>query len=394
MALGALIGAYQEDDSGGLRALLPLAGRTMVEYQARCAAAAGAAPIIVIVERMPLALEQAFARLRDEGINVVPVNDGTEAATRFEPGELILLMMDGLAPDAGLVRRFSSMDEPGFATVPDDAEHDQFERIDASSRWAGLALLDSRTLSATAAMLGDWDLHSTLLRRLVQSDARRMAVEKGASPLLATEAGATANFERRLLIASRGARTDWPSRYILPLVEDVMTERLMDTPVRPQWLIFAALAVTLAAALSFAQGWGWAALALLLIALPLDLVADRLASLRLRPLPANMLARRALWPAMGVALLALGWWQSRASGDWAALVAAVACAAFAEAARIEHGPDRLRGEQWLFSVRGAVLAIVPFALMGWWSEAVLFLFGYAGATFFYVQRERHRTPRD
>ena len=42
MALGALIGAYQEDDSGGIRALLPLAGRTLVEYQVRCAAAAGA----------------------------------------------------------------------------------------------------------------------------------------------------------------------------------------------------------------------------------------------------------------------------------------------------------------------------------------------------------------
>jgi hypothetical protein len=30
MAVGALIGAYQEDDSGALRALLPLAGRTLL----------------------------------------------------------------------------------------------------------------------------------------------------------------------------------------------------------------------------------------------------------------------------------------------------------------------------------------------------------------------------
>ena len=44
MALGALIGAYQEDDAGGLRALLPLAGRSLLEYQARCLAAAGAGP--------------------------------------------------------------------------------------------------------------------------------------------------------------------------------------------------------------------------------------------------------------------------------------------------------------------------------------------------------------
>ena len=49
MALGALIAAYQEDEHGGLRALFPLAGRTLLEYQARCAAAVGAAPIVVLV---------------------------------------------------------------------------------------------------------------------------------------------------------------------------------------------------------------------------------------------------------------------------------------------------------------------------------------------------------
>ena len=75
MAVGALIGAYQEDDSGGLRALLPLAGRTLLEYQVRCAAAAGAAPIVVVVERVPQALQDAFERLRLDGIGVFPVSD-------------------------------------------------------------------------------------------------------------------------------------------------------------------------------------------------------------------------------------------------------------------------------------------------------------------------------
>ena len=79
MAVGALIGAYQEDDSGGLRALLPLAGRTLLEYQVRCAAAAGAAPIVVVVERVPQALQDAFERLRLDGIGVFPVSDVQEA---------------------------------------------------------------------------------------------------------------------------------------------------------------------------------------------------------------------------------------------------------------------------------------------------------------------------
>src|SRR2546430_355229 len=103
MAVGALIGAYQEGDSGGLRALLPLAGRTLIEYQVRCAAAAGAAPIVVVVERVPQALQDAFERLRLDGIGVFPVSDINEAVTRFEAGSLILLLGDGVAPPADVV---------------------------------------------------------------------------------------------------------------------------------------------------------------------------------------------------------------------------------------------------------------------------------------------------
>src|SRR5213076_528332 len=100
LAVGALIGAYQEDDSGGLRALLPLAGRTLVEYQVRCAAATGAAPIVVVVERVPQALQDAFERLRLDALSVFPVSDLEEAMSRFEAGSMILLIGDGVASPA------------------------------------------------------------------------------------------------------------------------------------------------------------------------------------------------------------------------------------------------------------------------------------------------------
>ena len=116
LALGALIGAYQEDDSGQLTALIPLAGRTLVEYQVRCAAAAGASPMVVLVERIPAALNQAFERLRHEGLNLILVSDGAEAATRFEAGELILVIGDGVAPPLDLLDGPRDEEE---ALVPD-----------------------------------------------------------------------------------------------------------------------------------------------------------------------------------------------------------------------------------------------------------------------------------
>ena len=393
MALGALIAAYHEDDQGGLRALFPLAGRTLIEYQARCAAAAGAAPIVVLVERIPAALQDAFERLRAEGITTVPVSDGSEAASRFEAGALILQLADGLAPDVPLLSRLAEYAEPAIAVVADDEAHQDFERIDDSNRWAGAALVEGRTLGSTAAMLGDWDLQSTLLRRTVQAGARFVPAGD-AMPLLAQRAEDLAGFERRLLVATRGERSDWSSRYVLPIVEEFATERLMDSRVRPDWLVAAGLAVTVAAAFCFSRGWLWPALGLLILSTPLDLIGARLASLRLQPLPPKHLARRLLWPAAGLALLALGWWTGNHGGGWGALFAAVTTAAFAEAAQIERAGLEVPSRTWLFSRRNAIFAAIPFALAGWWVPFLVAAALYAAISFFVIQHFRHHAERD
>ena len=391
MAVGALIGAYQEDDSGGLRALLPLAGRTLLEYQVRCASAAGAAPVVVVVERVPQALQDALERLRLDGVGVFAVSAIDEAVSRFEAGSMILVIGDGIAPPAGLVAQFVDEPEPAVGTVPDDEAHSAFERIDAQSRWAGVALVDAKLLGSTAAMLGDWDLQSTLLRRTLQEGALRVPVaDSGGEPLLVDSSEQLEGFQRTLIAASRGARSDWASRYFLPPVEEFATERLMETPVRPAWLVWTALVLTIGGAFCFARGWLAGGLVALVLSTPLDLVAARLATLRLRPLPARMTSRLALWPAAGVALVALGWWEMRHGGTWGALLAAIAVGAFAEAARIEKSGMPPGGELWLFSRRNAIFAAIPFALAGAWTPYLLVMLAYAAASFFIVQHVRHQ----
>jgi len=390
MAIGALIGAYQEDDSGSLRALLPLAGRTLIEYQAKCAAAAGAAPIVVIVERVPQALQDAFERLRLDGVGVFPVSDVNEAVTRFEAGSTILLLGDGIVSSVDLVSTLAEETESAIATVPDNEQHEGFERIDAQSRWAGVAVIDARLLGSTAAMLGDWDLQSTLLRRAIQEGARLVRVTDHASePLLVQSADELADFQRRLVLASKGGRNDWTSRYLLPPIEDFETEHLMETPVWPSWLIWGALALTLVGAICFSRGWLGAGLVLLLLSMPLDLIAGRLATIRLTPLPSRMLSRLALWPAAGIALLSIGLWETRHGTGWGSMVAAATACAFAEAARIEKAAMPPGGELWLFSRRNAIMLAIPFAIGGVWTAYLLAALLYAALSFFIVQRVRH-----
>jgi hypothetical protein len=392
MAVGALIGAYQEDDSGRLRALLPLSGRTLIEYQVRCASAAGAAPIVIVVERVPQALQDAIERLRLDGIGVFPVSDIGEAVSRFEAGSMILLIGDGVVPPSDLVARVADEPEPAVATVPDDENHAMFERIDGESRWAGVALVDAHLLGSTAAMLGDWDLQSTLLRRTLQEGAIRLAVgDSGGEPLLADSADDLQDFQRRLFVASRGARPDWVSRFLLPPVEEFATQHLMESGVRPLWLMWSALVLTLGGAFCFSRGWLGAGLALLVLSMPLDLISSRLATLRLRPLAARVLSRLALWPAAGITLLTLGWWEMSHASGWGALVCAIGAAAFAEASRIER-----RGmqdeEYWLISRRSAIVLAIPFALAGAWTSYLICLLAYAMISFFIVQHVRHEPP--
>ncbi len=391
MAVGALISACLEDESGSLRALLPIAGRTLLEYQVRCASAAGAAPIVVLVEQIPIALNEVLGRLQQDGIAVTTVSDAAEAATRFGAGELVLVIADGLAPSPELIASVADEEEPVIVTVPDDEAHAKFERIDAVSRWSGVAAVDSQTLGATAAILGDWDLQSTLLRRSLQGGARTVPIPTGTGdPLLAESRNDLADLDRHLIVASRGSWRDWASRYVLPLVEELATEKLVETRIRPENFVQGELLLSIAAVAAFATGWLWVGLALLVGATPLSLIARRLAALRLKPMAAKSLTRRRLWPVAGAALIALGWWQAGHGGGWGALFAAVTGAAFAEAARVEREKLEFSGEIWLVSRRNAILAALPFAALGHWTSYLVALAIYAGASFFFVQHVNHR----
>ena len=97
MTLAALICAYHEsgEPGDGLRATLPLAGRTVVERQARLAAAAGADSVIILVERLPPALIAAIDRMRGEGVRAIVARGVAEAAESVQPEDRLLLVSDG-----------------------------------------------------------------------------------------------------------------------------------------------------------------------------------------------------------------------------------------------------------------------------------------------------------
>lgn len=393
MGLAALICAYHDaiGAPGGLRATLPLAGRTLLERQARLAHMAGASPIVILVERMPAELIAAIDRMRSEGVSAVVVRTADDAAEAIRVEDGLLVFADGLLPQESQISRFTDATGPSLLTLPENGGDDRFERIDVHTRWAGIALLDGDMLRRTAAKLQDWDLQSTLLRRAVQEGARQVAVRSDADQpfVMAETAKDLQSAHNRILSGAGSSADDWASRYLLAPIEASASRALMSSAITPSWIHIGAAVLTLIGGLLFLQGWLLAGLLLLLLTTPLDGVAERLAAMRLQPKGAGSLPVRALPWLSAAALGTLSYSLSETRG-WGCLVLAAATIAFLVALFFE-GEGRALPERTFFAERkGMTWLLLPFAAAGAWVIGLGALAAYAAGSFFWAQREMHR----
>jgi hypothetical protein len=393
VTLAALIAAYHEADEtgGGLRATLPIAGRTLIERQVRLAAGAGAEPVVVAVERVTASLGAALDRLRAEGVILVLARNAEEAAEAVHGNDRILLVGDGLVAPEAAIARLIAIDGPAILVVPDMRVDDRYERIDAQSRWAGLALIDGQMLKQTAAMLADWDLQSTLLRRAVQAGARQISVRGEAEdelPLVAENSEDLIELEARIIAGAHVRRGDWVSRYLLGPVERLATRTLMPTAITPTALGLTATLLMALAGLAFARHWLGLGLAFLLLATPLDGIAERLGSLRLQGMRGPSWWG-ALLPMLSAAVLLILAYELAATRGWGCVALAGTIIAFTMALRIEAEGRDVPGKLWFAERKGMSWLMLPFAVANLWGTGLTMLAFYAGASFFWAQRHAH-----
>jgi len=391
-----LIAAYHEaDEPGGrLRATLPLGGRTLLERQARLAASAGADPVVVSVERVPADLLAAVDRLRGQGINVVLARSAAEAADAVQAEDRLLLVADGLVAADQHIWRLLGIDGYSLLTVPDVRVDDRFERIDAHSRWGGLAVVDGALLHRTAEMLCDWDLQSTLLRRAVQSGARQVSVrgeEADEQITVAESADDLAAAEDRLVRGAAARRHDWVSAYLLAPVEAAASAALVPQPVSPGGVRVGAALLAFLAAVAFGGHWLGFGMALILLAGFTEGVGERLGALRLQDEDEESWWAYLLPILSAAALVALAYALAPERG-WGCVALAGTILAFAVALRIETGRAPPAGRRWLAEHKGMAWLLLPFAVLGLWGSGLTALAVYVGASFFWAQHHAHAAP--
>lgn len=394
MPLAALIAAQDQTDIGdGLRATLPLAGRTLIEYQAGLALAAGAEHVVVLVERVPASLAQAVDRLRRQGAKVEIARSIADALDRVHPDERILLVADGAIAAQGAVDTLAAERRSALLALPDTQEHAAFERIDANERWAGFALFGKPVLDATAQMLGDWDLSSTLLRRLVQNDAARVDALNPTGdrpvppPVLAIGPAAIGAVEASLLRRADPREGNWAELHLHRLVAGPLIGPLVDRQIDQRHVEITAALTAWAAAAVAAFGLFWVAALLLPLAAMIASAARRMGRIwgqGAEPAPLIDLARHGAALTVLILLCRLlageggwGWW----------MVAGLVPAALAGLSALDPIVAAIRPmppPRWLASA-DALLWLAPLlAVVGGWRWMLAALAAYAAGSF--VQR--------
>lgn len=177
VALIALVGASETLPDGGLRALVTVAGETLIERQAARLADVGVTHIAVAVAAVPADLLATCDRIRRRGVKVTPVRDAGDLTALVQADDRLMLVADGLRAGGTHYAAIARPGAPAILVTGDTPLTQGFERIDATRRWGGLAAISSEMVTELAAMPGEWDMMLTLLRLAVQAGARRLYCE-------------------------------------------------------------------------------------------------------------------------------------------------------------------------------------------------------------------------
>lgn len=192
--LAGLLFAVQdaEDRPGRLAATLAFAGVTLIEYQARLLAAAGASQLVIVVSRLTPELLGAIARIGRRGMSVDTVRGAAEANARLHPLAQVVTIADGLITTESVLAAFAG-EQGGDALLVIDAGSAPagYERLGGGLAWAGIARIDAGRLAEVAAMPSDYDVQSALLHAASQAGARQMLLPAGGrAPVTASNGAA------------------------------------------------------------------------------------------------------------------------------------------------------------------------------------------------------------
>lgn len=336
MLAGLIFATEDADDRAGvLAATLPFGGLTLIEFQARLLASAGATQIVLVVARMTPELLGAISRIGRRGVVVDAVRTAVEAVEKLHPLARVLVVADGVVTTGDVVQSLAAAGQDTLLVTDQDDAH--YERVGVNAAWAGLALLDGKRVAEVAAMPRDYDFQSTLLRTAAQAGADQVRLDSHMAPGHGIERSAVALAQRgNGTVAALIARPlRWADRFLFaPLV------RLALPPLMTRGIpTIAPLAGTIALAVAAMATIGWGHPAIGMAVAILALLGAKIAASLAWVRDEAPLVRLTEYGAPGIAALAavsIGYGAERPAGLILAVALLIAATLLERAAPVEH----------------------------------------------------------
>lgn len=216
-----LIAALRHSEDGALRAALPLAGRSVIAWQAALLQTLGCERVLCLAETPGGTVLDLQHMLEGQGVQFHALRGLAAIPALVRAEDDLVILADGLVPDPAVVRALTGGGEEGLqrmvATIPADhplaaAHPEDFERIDAQRHWGGVLVMRGAPAQRLADFPADADAVSLLLRLALQAGtpmrslaARELVPETW---LLADSAGATQR-HANALVAAAASPADW-----------------------------------------------------------------------------------------------------------------------------------------------------------------------------------------
>ncbi len=351
-----------EDRPDTLAATLPFGGTSLIEYQARLLAAAGATHLLVAVSRVTPALLGAISRIGGRGVTIDVVRSAQEASARLHPLANVIVVADGLVTTDAVIEWIGSENHEVLLVGRDGDGTPGVERIDASHSWAGLARVPASRLAAVATMPDDYDFQSTLLRHSAQAGAGLLLLPPGTARTrhgVERSAAALLRRSKSVLAALGDRRTAWVDRFVFTPITGWTLPHLVARTVPGFAMMAAATLVTAAAIASFLLLSAAVGLVLSVLACAILSTGSMLSWLRAEDARARLQERAiAAVAALAVALTSAMAW--RGSADLAA--PALAAVTIGLAALLDRLTVARR--RWWPTPAAHLIVALPFVALG------------------------------
>jgi hypothetical protein len=167
-----------EPDGQGALPIAPLFGQPVIHHVIKQLEALGISKFFIGVENVPGALLAYGDYAKSAGLDVQFVREPQALAGQIDVQTRVLLMRADIVFSQKVLAPLLNETLPFICTVEERPENENFERIDLNNRWAGLAMVDRRSLEGIVALPEGWDMASSLLRQSIQDKSRFLPIRQ------------------------------------------------------------------------------------------------------------------------------------------------------------------------------------------------------------------------